>query len=555
MRYPLTVRQAQKATSRFSLGWDDRCELANQIGASYGDKCIARALAQLSAKHGPNHIILASPEVPSSKASDSEKSDARPKGTDEVRPQSDNPSEDSPFHGGDGASGEVEDGQSQGGSNMENSGGDSSSAAGEPSEARKVGAPSPQADAADDAGVMPDQSAPETDKVTSGEANTNQPHEKANGLRADGTPDTDSQVNKSALSTSTDHQGSEDDREGDPQGKTVAKKASDGSGASTDALTGRANQPADNAQSSGQPPLNEAGTCEMSDADTWKERALMPKETGDDDEASSEKGQYHYKKGGTGQSSKKAKHTHGGVTAEMRRVGITSALIKRARKAIARLIEDGEMQTGPRYDWQDFCERFQSYRPVIRARKEEEGRPAILILADVSGSCMGFSDKSLLVARAVAELGVGGADVVIVAHSNGNPVEWAVNGKPPRPIDVDWGESLQWYETVLRRFNLQAVIALGDWDAEWLYHHLAELFSVRRFIWLDNWSCNSLPVTVRDDLFKKGSHEQDHYDWSRPWRFESPWSPQAKAKSTYVVGCAEAEDFLTGIELGIKGIR
>lgn len=554
MKYPVTVRQAQKMLSRASkrnyTTPDDILQMSREICWSEGveipptslsnisitQRWLGPILARLARKYGPNHDILASPESPSSESKEPE---ARPKGTDEVRPQSDNPSEDSPFHGGDGASGEVENGpdptsQNQGGSMEKSGGGNSTPApAGEPSDARKAGVPTPKADAADDAGQVPDQSAPETDDVTSGEVDTNQLQDEANGLRADGSPERDSQAGKSALPASSPNEG----EDGDPQGQPLAKEASDGSDTSADALTGRANQAAPEGADEG-----------------WEEGALMPKETGDDAEESSKKGQYQYRKGGTGRTSKKAKHSHGGVTAEMRRVGITSTLIKQARKAMARLVEGGETQTGPRYDWKEFSVRLKSYRPVTPSRKEEEGRPAILILADVSGSCSGFADKSLMVVQAVAKAGVGGADIIIVAHSNGNPVEWAANGKRSQPVDVAWGESLQWYNDVLRQFNLEVVIALGDWDAEWLYHHLAELSSVKRFIWLDNWSCSTLQVTVRGDLFKRASRNEE-VTWHTPWHFQAPWSPRAKAKSVYVVGCAEAEDFLKGLELGIRRKR
>lgn len=578
MKYPVTVRQAQKMLSRASkrnyTTPDDVRQMSREICWAEGveiplgmlthihstQRWLGPILARLARKYGPNHDILASPESPSSESSESKEPEARPKGTDEVRPQSDNPSEDSPFHGGDGASGEVEDGQSQGqnqGGNMKGSGGGNStpSPTGEPSNARKVGVPTPKADVADDAGQVPDQSAPETDNVTSGEVDTNQLQDEANGLRADGSPERDSQAGKSALPASSPDEG----EDGDPQGQTLANKASDGSDTSADALTGRANQAAPEGAdtssnpSSGQPHLNGVGTCETED-EGWEEGALMPKETGDVREEASEKGQYQYRKGGTGRTSTQAKHSHGGVTAEMRRVGITSTLIKRARKAMARLVEGGETQTGPRYDWKEFSVRLKSYRPVTPARKEEEGRPAILILADVSGSCSGFSDKSLMVAQAVARAGIGGADIIIVAHSNGNPVEWSANGKRSQPVDVAWDESLQWYEDVLRRFNLEVVISLGDWDAEWLYHHLTELSSVKRFIWLDNWSCSTLQVTVRGDLFKRASRNEE-VTWHTPWHFQATWSPRAKAKSVYVVGCSEAEDFLKGLELGIRRKR
>lgn len=114
MNYPLTVRQAQKLHNKSqSLWWEEKYrEAGKEIARACSDPSVFRetdwdkteypgavqsTLARLAAKHGPNHILLASPEAQS-----------RPKDTDEVRPQSDSPSEDSEFHGGDGASGEVE---------------------------------------------------------------------------------------------------------------------------------------------------------------------------------------------------------------------------------------------------------------------------------------------------------------------------------------------------------------------------------------------------------------------------------------------------------------
>lgn len=511
-KYPLTVRDCQRIISAYQKDryrfWGmpqkmmqaiDDFEQVNDLAA------LSKRLDMLAATNGPDHIIISSPESPSG--------DSRPKGTDEVAPQSDNPAEDSPLHGGDGASGEVEDGQSlstEKGDHMQNGDGSVAGTGTNPT----GGATSPCNSGPDNSDPRSDQPAAETDTVTSAETDTSPPEKNGRLSPPDGDPG-NRQADKSALSAGQD----------DPRDNPDAKKKTDGADTSTVTLTDRANLSA---------------LC----AGTGDERATEPKEVGDEEEGSSENSEYHYRKGGT-RPSTQSKNSHGGVTAKMRRVGITASLVKRAGKAIGRLTDGGENETGPRYDWKEFSIRLKSYRPLSPARKEETGRPAILVLADVSGSCAGFSDRALLVAQAVGKLGLPGQDIIVVAHSNGSPEEWAVNGGGPAPIDIPWDASIAWYEKSLQHFTLQAVIALGDWDAEWLYHSLAEKAHIKRFVWLDNWSCRTLPPTVRPDLFKASR-------FGNPWRFGEPWGSAAKNKTTYVVGCDTAEDFLTGLKLALK---
>lgn len=64
------------------------------------------------------------------------------------------------------------------------------------------------------------------------------------------------------------------------------------------------------------------------------------------------------------------------------------------RRALERLVSFGQYQDGPRLDAQEFCERLIAHRPLYPARLEEEARPAVLVLPDVSGSCAGFSNRT-----------------------------------------------------------------------------------------------------------------------------------------------------------------
>lgn len=573
MRYPIRVRDMQKLLSKSSAAifldaemrplvlvirekypWAFRQE---EAGGRRKIQSYVAALAVLAATLGPKHVLLseapaASSESPSS-PSDGEE---RKKGTDEVAPQSESPSEDSPFHGGDGASGEVEDGLSQGGEreHMSQAGGSAGNAGGG---SRPEGVPSPSNPSPpDDAELNSDQAATETDRqVTSVGPDTSQAEEE-NGFCTDqqetegqSRPESGAAMSAGrAVPKTTGGVGKRETGEIQALDGEMPAQADSAAGSRTGAANGPEGREGAQDEGRAQPP-----TSEHPDAG----ELALPSNPGDESEpdSSENKGRYRYRKlsGGGRQGSTAAKKSHGGVTAEMSQAGIGPALVKKARAALARLIDGGETQTGPRWNWTEFAVRLKTARPVYPARKEEDGRPAMLVLADVSGSCAGFSDVGLLVAQTVARLGMAGSDVIVVSHSNGHPVEWLINGDKPEMVDWSYDQDAQtWYAERLKRYDIQAVVALGDWDAEWLYHWLAELPSVRRLVWLDNWSCNVLPPTVRRDLFSRAT-KNDAPDFDSPWSFEEPWSPQARRKTTYVVGCQTADDFLTGLKLVLKG--
>lgn len=554
-RYPVTVRQAQKMLSGkyghaaiesggeeivFALGFD-----LKDAGYYYRWDMLRAELSRIAQRSGPNTIILTSP--------DAESSEREHKiGTDEVAPQSDDPSDGSDAHGGDSTSGEVEDGLSQGGDNESESGDDATDQGGTSATGTGSGGAGNSGQGSHEIADAPSSASPQSretkasravspgdGEITSrddGDSAGDQPG-GSNGPKADGQPQSESERDMSDTPPVAETASGESHKSGAAKQETAETKAIDDKQAAQSdsdaaALTNRAKSTDDEWPSS---PAKQVGEA--------------------DDDTASENYRYRgVKSGGGRQASVTAKKSHGGITAEMSRAGITPGLIKQARASLARLIDGGESQSGPRWDWGEFSQRLLTHRPLQQARREEEGRPAILVLADVSGSCAGFSDVSLMVAGAVARLGVAGADVVVVSHSNGYPAEWQVNGASPAKVEWPWGqEALPWYEENLRRFHIEAVVALGDWDAEWLYHWLAEQPAVHRFVWLDNWSCNVLPPTVRRDLFQKAA-KNVAADWNTPWQFSEPWSAAARRKSTYVVGCQVADDFITGLKLALKGV-
>jgi hypothetical protein len=583
LELPLSVRDAQKLFPRLTArSWfvEERNQI-ERIAFAVGVKPFHRGyadavraeLARLAQQRGPKAVLLPSPESESQgEAQPSPTSDREHQiGTDEVAEQSENPSEDSQMHGGDSASGEVESGTSEGGDNESGApsadsvqtftgsgtgGGEMGQGAGQGSAqaGTRFSAQSGKADAGEEPGESAGETGAEdsaraesTAAFTSPEAHT-KPTGGSNGLRADAQARQRSQEDESAPSSqsaknaggqnalnraSSEETGAEEKGDAMPKADEHAARDTDALRA---ALTGRAN------------------AADAVDASP----GAQGKESGDPDEAKgSEKISYRYrsvKRGSGKQASVSAKREFGGVTAELSRAGLDPHIAKEARRALARLIEGGESQAGPRWDWVEFSKRLKTARSVYPARKEEEGRPAILVLADVSGSCQGFSDESLIVAQAAASLGVRGADVIVVAHSNGYPQQVKINRDAVEEVGrMAEGADIAWYEDLIKRFDIQAVVALGDWDAEWLYHKLADLPRVRRFVWLDNWSNSVMEPTVRADLFSKAARSTwDDCSWHSPWHFESAWSPQAQRKATYVVGCSHAEDFVKGLELALR---
>jgi hypothetical protein len=227
--------------------------------------------------------------------------------------------------------------------------------------------------------------------------------------------------------------------------------------------------------------------------------------------------------------STRANNSHGGVTAKLQKFGINTKLVQLCRQRLSLLVGDSNLEHSYRRDYAEFCVRLKTYRNPSSARKEEEGRPAILIMADVSGSCSSFSEQSVAVARAASQLGVPGADVLVLTHSNGIPEELEHNGKIQTIGDVD---DLFWYEALIQRFNIKVVIALGDWDAVDCYLLIALNPIVERLIWLDRGYASQ----VRDST-KWALTQFDHISQTR-----------IRHKLTYRDGCRDAVTFVNNIK-------
>ncbi len=216
--------------------------------------------------------------------------------------------------------------------------------------------------------------------------------------------------------------------------------------------------------------------------------------------------------------------------------------IRRMRSIFETLVSD-VTDDGPRIDVVEVAKSLYTLRPMSLARKQEDIRPTILVMVDVSGSCAGFTDKSLPVAAAASRLGVPGADVIVVVHSNGYPIAVELNGKSI-PIDEHDSlmethdkETVQFWQDLLRDRMVEVVLHLGDWDAVWLFPHMLKVSHVKRFIWLDNYACNQIDPRVDNSEVKNND-------------ILSTFT----GKIVRVVGCSDVDDLFSGIHLAVTRI-
>lgn len=427
------------------------------------------ALDRLASKLGSDYVLNPGRAVPPTPVGE-----YRPKGTDEVAPQSADPG-DGNLHGGDGASGEVEAGKPTGFPEGNNDG----------TVTNNVLSPAGGEGSVDgDTGVEPGRLCSVAGREIAPEEGGKQPVSDQAGRRQD------------SMQESL-------------------------------AVGGELSDPAAENSITTESPTGTAGATAQADA------TLFENPGGADAPPA-----VAYRSLRSGRASSQSKRQHGGVNARLADYKVDPKLVARCRRSLRRLVDDGATDTGPRWDWPEFAERLLVRRPLARARREEQGRPAILLLVDMSGSCTGITNKSFPVAKAAGALGVPGADVIVVAHSNGIPFEVQVNDTPAAPVHVpanDWravdAATPGVYESLLSRYDLRVVIAIGDADAAWVFGLLADRPRVKRFIWIDNYG----GITPPERIIARHAT-----GWG--------WSAAAKKKTVYKTGQRTVEDFLTAIE-------
>jgi hypothetical protein len=244
-------------------------------------------------------------------------------------------------------------------------------------------------------------------------------------------------------------------------------------------------------------------------------------------------------------ASNTACRAYGGQFASIRARTPDPALVRQLRQIFARLAQGGETEPSARWDSRRVALKTAGYLRswTTHDRRLESGRPAILVLPDVSGSMGKFAVEVAALAAAVAELGVPGADVLIVVHSNGSPIELQLNRGAAQEVRVDDEETLGWYERLVRRYEVKLALVAADWDGEWLYRWLASRPNIERLVWLDVY-CSSYgePRTRRFPP-----------KWLEGEAFEA-WKPYAH-KVRYADRCSSAADCVAALAMLTGGMR
>lgn len=220
-------------------------------------------------------------------------------------------------------------------------------------------------------------------------------------------------------------------------------------------------------------------------------------------------------------------------------------LIRDCQQVINKLVaySDIPADTSPRWHLRKFCTRLLTYRSVLPARREEFGRPAILFLPDVSGSCESISRPAMRVCMAASVNGVPGADIIVVPTSDGSPDDISVNGHKieikglpsfshGEGHDIQGGISsglskcFNWYARVIQKYQIRVVIIIGDIQGAWLYEWLGENLDIEKFYWLDD------------------GHNPSQPEIGKP--------PRAVKHCKFVSGCRDEKSFLDGLKLLIR---
>jgi len=218
-------------------------------------------------------------------------------------------------------------------------------------------------------------------------------------------------------------------------------------------------------------------------------------------------------------------------------------LVRELRRIFAEIMHGGETEPSARWDAARVALKTAGYMRswTTHDRRLESGRPAMLVLPDVSYSMNAFADEVVALASAAAQLGVSGADVVVVVHANGYPLELQVNAQQVQSVpDMDDDDVMRFYEQLLRRYAIRAVITAADWDAEWLYRWLAEQPHIERVFWLDVYCCSYGNPRVRE-FPPKWMDEDD----AAVWR-------SVAHKVRYADRCSTAHDFVDALRLVLR---
>lgn len=585
LQFPITVRQAQKIVGSLqklgsSYSFPGEIRQALSLNSCHDHDAALKMLANLASKD-PNQVLIDANGKPPQSAENREEGESREKGTDEVAPTSDSPSEESEMHGGDGNSGECDapaetsspeeregDQGSQGNQTQLQAetadGGSQGQGSGESqdggSQSDRSDRNAPQSNGSETGSSTSEgcESGGKSQAPTDQKAESSEPPSSESGEGTATSSVREIDQKNSAAQADSDlrddqaNQGSESpDKDAQP---SVSAKAKDN--VNSDRQT---EKPGDD-ETEGRTQKSHADNSENSLGENESDCVSPDDDTNAEAQASDDVPTHQKKWGksftkeerGDGKLSLSNSSNNGGATASLKVAGVSPKLLKLCRQRLAALVSDSSQQHSPRRDYTEFCVRLKTYRNPQPARKEEEGRPVILLLADVSGSCASFSEESVKVAKAASKLGIQGTDILVVSHYNGTPHEMEINGevvdvrsikakavKKTADNGCNWGNSSGWYETLMQHYNITVCIALGDWDGSLEYAYIAQHPQCDRFIWLDNAHCSSRG-TVQD----RTKFALDHYAKN----FTGIKIPVLRQKLIYRDGCKDAIAFINNIK-------
>ena len=497
MLYDWTLRDVKKFLARFPDNWksvDHECfflsvvvnwdgKLIYTLAEDYKD--LLRKIDKAINAYGADcPIYLFSQKERKREREEREERESRPKGTDEVQPQSEDPSEDSDCHGGDGASGECEPIPEQSGDGPEpgtegdgtgigasRSGGDLPGSPTDPGGPRDTDT-SAETDGSDcsEARECPEQSgaeAPSPGAISGGEPSGGDPTLPSQHSSASGSATSDDPPQCGDVAREDSILVDEDNRllsARTPRHEGDKLAGSQVSGASAD--------------DQGQEAPDDASCTAQTDAD----------DNGDGGEGKSSASVcavYHF--GGDYLSQKEVDRL-----ASKAKGDYSNKLRKAFERLIKKLTEQGGIEESPRLDTRRFAREIVSRRYAInRARRRELSRSYVVIAVDCSGSCSACCNE--LYALAVTAALSPDSNIIVIEHSNGFS----------KDSGGLWGYPLS-KNIVDRKKTIATMIALGDSDAEHEYHIIHN--SGIPVYWLDSYC-------ARDGV-KKASKNTRPEDWT-----------------------------------------
>ncbi|GEM_PF-2661053 len=253
----------------------------------------------------------------------------------------------------------------------------------------------------------------------------------------------------------------------------------------------------------------------------------------------------------------------------LERIPVPEDLIARLRAVFSQAIWEGWKEgeggnlPGPRWDARRVAARIAGYlRPIgPESRRLEYGRPALLVMADVSASIPGKVASQAVMAAMAAGRAIG-RDVVVAATYNGVPLcLWTPENPSWREVPYRGvvpaeasPEAIAVLVALARNFRVRATVVFGDAQNTWMVRVMADY---GRVFWADNFRCGMLRY--------RGIPTPQTIDFPPGWLGKMPenggeeihhpavWPRWVLRRIRYAYGCGTAEDFVRALEYMLQG--